>query len=102
MKAFTARVIARLKKVKPATYVRTLALILALANQLLQSYDVLPVANAPLYQHISWVVTTLTVVFAWWNNNSFSEAELKADQLLADLKKQGISPTGTIDNPPPM
>ena len=84
--------IARLRKIKPSTYIRTAALLLAIGNQVAHEFGASPLAAIPilsdqeLYGHISWAITALAGLAAWWNNNSFTGAALKADTILAELR----------------
>ena len=82
----------KLKKIKPATYIRTTVLVLALINQLCHQLGLipLPAGNEELYTSISWIITALAAITAWWKNNSFTDAAVKADEMLKGLVS-GIS-----------
>lgn len=73
------------KKISAGTLIRTAALGLALANQLLSAAGkpLLPIDNAQLEQMISTGFTVGAALAAWWKNNSFTKAALKADETLA-------------------
>ena len=73
------------KKISAGTLTRTAALGLALTNQLLSAAGkpLLPIDNAQLEQMISTGFTVGAALAAWWKNNSFTKAALKADETLA-------------------
>ena len=73
------------KKISAGTLTRTAALGLALTNQLLSvaGKPLLPIDNAQLEQMISTGFTVGAALAAWWKNNSFTKAALKADETLA-------------------
>ncbi len=77
-------------KVSKGTIVRTAVLILALINQLLSvlNIDVLPITNEQVQEVITMGMTLAASVWAWWKNNSFTEAAIKADEMLGNEKNQ--------------
>jgi len=80
------------KKVKVETIVRTLLLVVALINQLLLAtgHTVLPVSDDQLEQLIVTFCTIVTALWGWWKNNSFTQAAIAADEVMAKLKgKEG-------------
>ena len=74
--------------IEVGTVVRTVCLFLAIINQILSAtgHSPLPITN----EQVETIVTTgLTVIFsliAWWKNNSFTPAAIKADKELKALK----------------
>ena len=77
-------------KVKTETIIRTIVLILALANQVLAIYgkEKIPITEEEVYQLISLVVTIGSALWAWWKNNSFTLPALKADEYMEKLRKE--------------
>lgn len=77
-------------KVKTETIIRTIVLILALANQVLAIYgkEKIPITEEEVYQLISLVVTIGSALWAWWKNNSFTQPALKADEYMEKLRKE--------------
>ena len=73
------------------TVVRTVVLFLSLINQILTvlGKNPLPFSDEGLYQGISAVATTLSALWAWWKNNSFTIEAREADRFLAMLRKEG-------------
>ena len=67
--------------VKADTIARTIVLFLALINQFLAvaGKEVLPFTNDEVYQLVSLVATIASSAVAWWKNNSFTKAAIKAD-----------------------
>lgn len=71
-------------KISTATIVRTVCLLLALLNLLLSSLGkpILPIENATVEQFITALATIVIALVNWWNNNSFTQEAIKADNLL--------------------
>ena len=63
------------------TISRTIILFVALVNQLLvtMGYSVLPIEDTTIEQLVSCAFTVAAAVAAWWKNNSFTQAAIKAD-----------------------
>lgn len=78
-------------KVKADTIARTIVLFLALANQVMVAFGWTPVEieEESVYTLISTIVTLITAVWAWWKNNSFTKAAIKADEVLKEEKANG-------------
>ena len=78
------------RTISAGTLIRTVALGLALTNQLLSAAgkSVLPIDNAQLEQMISTGFTVGAALAAWWKNNSFTAAAVAADSYLARLKQK--------------
>lgn len=77
-------------KVKPATVARTVVLALALVNQLLSASgkSPLPIDSASVEQWVTAGLTTAAAIWAWWENNSFSQEALQADAYMTQLKNR--------------
>ncbi len=71
-------------KISAATWGRTAALALALANQILSAtgHPILPIESAQLEQIVTTGITTVAALVSWWENNSFTKEAIQADQLL--------------------
>ena len=78
------------EKVSANTIARTICLVVALVNQILAIYgkDVLPFAEDSIYQIVSLTATLVTASVAWWKNNSFTSAAIKADDYMHNLKNE--------------
>lgn len=74
--------------ISAGTIARTICLAVALINQVLTvaGKDVLPFAEDEIYQLISLAFTIVASSVAWWKNNSFTKAAIKADKLLKEAK----------------
>ena len=83
-------------KVNAGTIARTAVLAVSLLNVLLNAFgkNPLPFSDDEVYTTVSTVVAVVTQVVsfgfstaaalvAWWKNNSFTKAALKADETLA-------------------
>lgn len=79
-----------MKKISKETIIRTGVLILTLANTLLSAFgkNPLPFSENDIYQAVSAVCTVAATVWAWWKNNSFTSAALKADEYMKELKAE--------------
>ena len=77
-------------KVKTETVIRTIVLILALANQVLAIYgkEKIPITEEEVYQLISLVVTIGSALWAWWKNNSFTQPAIRADEYMEQLREE--------------
>ena len=75
-------------KIKTDTIIRTIVLVLALVNQVLAIYgkEVIPVTEDEVYQLVTLIVTIASTLWAWWKNNSFTQAALMADEYLERLR----------------
>lgn len=78
----------KIKTVTPDTWARSVCFIIALVNQMLATLgkDILPFAESDVYQLVSLVATIITGLVAWWKNNSFTDAAIKADKYMNVLK----------------
>ena len=75
---------------KPETIIRTIVLVLALANQVLAIYgkEALPITEDEVYQAITLIVTIATSLWAWRKNNSFTQPAIKADAYMEQLREE--------------
>ncbi len=72
-------------KVTAGTIARTVVLAVSLLNVLLNAFgkNPLPFSDDEVYTAVSTVVAVVASLAAWWKNNSFTTAALKADETLA-------------------
>ena len=77
-------------KISAGTIARTIVLILALVNQCLSmaGIQVLPIADEDVNTIVTTLWTLVASVAAWWKNNSFTKAAIKADQVLAQEREK--------------
>ena len=77
------------RKIEKMTIVRTAVLVFALVNQVLtiSGYNPLPFTDEDFGQAVSMVLTAGASLWAWWKNNSFTQAAITADEHLKDLRK---------------
>lgn len=75
-------------EVRLDTIIRTICLALALINQLLSAAgkSPLPIKDSEVELLVSTIFTVAVSVWAWWKNNSFSQAALAGDVLMRSLK----------------
>lgn len=79
------------EKVQVDTIIRTVTLFIALANQILVAFgkSPIPVEEESVALLISTGVTVVAGLWAWWKNNNFSQAALKAQKVLNAEKAKG-------------
>lgn len=72
------------KKIETGTIVRTAVLVFALINQVLtiSGYNPLPFTDEDFGQAVSMILTVCASLWAWWKNNSFTQAAIAADEQL--------------------
>lgn len=77
------------RKIEKMTIVRTAVLAFALINQVLtiSGYNPLPFTDEDFGQAVSMILTAGASLWAWWKNNSFTQAAITADEHLKDLRK---------------
>lgn len=77
-------------KVSTETLIRTIVLFITLLNQTLTMLgkNPLPYSETDIYGFLTALVTIGATVWAWWKNNSFTQAALKADELMKELKTE--------------
>ena len=78
-----------MKNIKVDTIIRTIILIIALVNQVLTALgkNPLPWSNEEIYSGLSAVATVAASAWAWWKNNSFTNAAVAADEYMETLKE---------------
>ena len=77
-----------MKNVSKETIIRTVVLAVALINTLLTAFgkNPIPFSESDIYQIISSICTAAATIWAWWKNNSFTDAAVKADEYMKALK----------------
>lgn len=77
-------------KIKTETIVRTVVLLLALVNQILEStgHSVIPITDDQVSEILTLAFTIGASLWAWWKNNSFTKNAIEADEVLKRLKEE--------------
>ena len=72
------------------TIARTVCLALALTNQILSAtgHPVLPIEDSQVETLVTTGLTVAASVAAWWKNNSFTPAAIRADETLKAERKK--------------
>ena len=80
------------RTVKADTIIRTVVLVVALINQILTStgHSIIPISDEQITEAITLCITITSSVWAWWKNNSFTQAALRADEQMRLEKEVGI------------
>lgn len=70
------------RKPSKATIIRTIILVLAIANNALAiaGKSPLPIDDEMVTEVVSFVFTTGAAIVAWWKNNSFTQKAIEADE----------------------
>ena len=70
--------------ISAGTIARTACLALALTNQILSAtgHPVLPIEDSQIETLVTTGLTVAASLAAWWKNNSFTPAAIKADETL--------------------
>lgn len=74
-----------------STIARTIALALALINQILSAsgHSIIPIEDETVEALVSTAFTVVTALAAWWKNNSFTKAAIQGDAAMKAAKKEG-------------
>ena len=77
-------------KISAGTIARTIILLLALINQCLSiaRLSTLPIEDEQVETIITTAWTVIAAAWAWWKNNSFTQAALEGDKLMHSLKDE--------------
>ena len=77
-------------KISTGTITRTIILVLALINQTLTilGHSPLPIEDETITNLIAMIATIVTSSIAWWENNSFTQEAIKADEYMIELKDE--------------
>ena len=76
------------RKIETGTIARTAVLIFALLNQILTmtGKNPLPFSEDQVYTAVTGILTVGASLWAWWKNNSFTQAALEADVYKEEIK----------------
>lgn len=76
--------------VKASTIIRTIVLAIVLVNNILtmNGLNPLPFSEDELYEIVSGIATIAASIWAWWENNSFTKAAIKADEEYERIKAE--------------
>lgn len=76
------------KKIPTETIIRAIVLAVTLVNTILTMLgkNPLPFAEDELYTWLTAAATVAATLWAWWKNNSFTNAAIEADAYMAELK----------------
>ena len=76
-------------KISKGTIVRTVLLVLTIANIILQrmGYDVINVSENEILEVVELLIEVSAIIVAFWKNNSFTDKAIKADEFLKTLKE---------------
>lgn len=78
-------------KISAGTIARTIILALALVNQFLSASGkpVIPIEDETIESLVSYIVTVVVAIWTYWKNNSWTQAALRGDQVMHEIKAFG-------------
>ena len=87
------------KKISAETIIRTVVLVITLANQVLTTLgkNPLPFAEEDIYAVLTTAATIGATLWAWWKNNSFTTEAIQADEYMKEIKHENASYTESED-----
>lgn len=76
-------------KVSKSTIVRTILVVLAILNFALEKFgiDIIPTNEVAIAMFVETAVEIAALAVGFWKNNSFTQAAIKADAFLQQLKE---------------
>jgi len=77
-----------MNKIELSTIIRTVCLVLALVNQglAMAGHSLLPITDEQVNELLTLLATIVTSVWAWWKNNSFTQAAIEGDKVMHSIK----------------
>ncbi|MBO5957554.1 MAG: phage holin [Bacteroidales bacterium] len=84
-------------KISKGTIARLIAVVIVIVNMILKAVGkpIIDIDEGTILAVVEAFITIAVVVVAFWKNNSFSEAAIKADAFLKQLK--GDKPEGEVE-----
>lgn len=81
-----------MKNIKAGTIIRTVCLVVALVNQglMMAGHSLLPITDEQITELLTLLFTIVSSLWAWWENNSFTQSAIVADEILRDLRSGDI------------
>lgn len=79
-------------KIKKATIVRTILLVVAIVNRFLTTKGITLIVDENLAGLFADLFIAITGLVAFWYNNSFTKNAIAADNYLADLRGKPVDP----------
>lgn len=77
------------QKIDAGTIARTIILFLALLNQILGIFGIqaIPIEDEQINMIVSTLWTVIAAVIAWWENNSFTQNAIKAENYRKEISE---------------
>lgn len=75
-------------KISKSTIVRTILVAIVIINFVLEKLgvDLIPVDESKIAMIVETLIELAVIVVGFWKNNSFSEAAIKADEFMKELR----------------
>ena len=82
------------------TIIRTILLAVTIVNQVLTSLgkNPIPFSDGETYGALTTVATVVMTLWAWWKNNSFTQAAIQADAVMKSLKTPNVDEEAPSDD----
>lgn len=77
------------QKIDAGTIARTIILFLALLNQILGIFGIqaIPIEDEQINMIVSTLWTVIAAIVAWWENNSFTQNAIKAENYRKEISE---------------
>lgn len=77
------------QKIDAGTIARTIILFLALLNQILGIFGIqaIPIEDEQINMIVTTLWTVIAAIIAWWENNSFTQNAIKADNYRKEISE---------------
>lgn len=78
--------------ISKGTIVRTISLIIVLVNIVLKKIgiDLINVSESEILTAVETIIEVLTIIVAFWKNNSYTKNAIRADAFLKQLKESEV------------
>ena len=78
--------------ISKGTIVRTISLIIVLVNIVLKKFgiDLINVSESEILTAVEMIIEVLTIIVAFWKNNSYTKNAIRADAFLKQLKESEV------------
>jgi SPP1 family holin len=91
-------------KISKSTIIRTILVAIVIINFILEKLgvDLIPVDESIIGMFVETFVEIAVIVVGFWKNNSFSQAAIRADEFLKELRNDDAEWEGEIEAEDPI
>ncbi len=86
-------------KISKSTIVRTILVAIVIINFVLEKlgYDIIPADESAIAMFVETFIEIAVIVVGFWKNNSYSQAAIRADEFLKELRADETEWEGEIE-----